>query len=217
MSQDPTPDLDPSRAARLRYARAAQLPEGDRLELSSVLPGEGPVLLEIGSGRGAFALSYASILPTHRVLALEVRRKFASLLDDRLLRDFGGRARCFAEDARLALPRLGPEGSVHAVAVHFPDPWWKKKHQKRMVVAQELPAQCARLLAPGGLLLVQTDVEERAEQYRALLETVPALRNTATEPSGYTAESPFAPSRSNREARALADGMPVFRLVYEKR
>ena len=124
-------------------------------------------------------------------------------------------ARCFAEDAGLALPRLGPDGVASFVAVHFPDPWWKKRHAKRLVVQDSFIAELARLLAPGALLLVQTDVEDRAAAYYERLAACQELENTVA--GMYAEESPFAPARSNRETRAIADGLPIHRMVFRRR
>jgi tRNA (guanine-N7-)-methyltransferase len=198
------------------YANAARLPEGDRVAIGDVIPGGGELLLEIGSGRGAFALSYAALHPEVRVLALEIRRKHAAQLAERFAKREHVNARCFANDAREALKRLVPDASIDAVAIHFPDPWWKKRHAKRLVVADELVEQLARLVKPGGIVFVQTDVESRAEEYLARFEAHPAFRNAAPEGARFVDESPFAPARSNREARAIADGLPVYRVVMRR-
>lgn len=198
------------------YANAPRLPDGAEVALDQLIPGVGPLMLEIGSGRGAFAMSYAAEHPETRLLALEIRKKHAALLGDKMAARMFTHARCFAEDARLALPRLRPDGGVTAVAVHFPDPWWKKRHAKRLVVADELVTQLARVVAPGGLVLVQTDVEARADEYLARFEANPAFRNAAPTGERFVAESPFAPARSNREIRAIADGLPVYRIVMQR-
>jgi tRNA (guanine-N7-)-methyltransferase len=198
------------------YGNAARLPEGEAIALGDVIPGDTKVLLEIGSGRGAFALAYAALHPEERLLALEIRKKHAAQLAERFASREHVNARCFANDAREALKRLGPDASVDAVAVHFRDPWWKKRHAKRLVVADELVQQLARLVKPGGIVFVQTDVEERAEEYLARFEAHPAFRNAAPEGARFVDESPFAPARSNREARAIADGLPVYRVVMRR-
>jgi tRNA (guanine-N7-)-methyltransferase len=150
------------------------------------------------------------------VLALEIRRKYAALLAQKMSTRELKYARCFAEDAREALPRLRPDASIDAVAIHFPDPWWKKRHAKRLVVADELVTQLARLVKPGGIVFVQTDVDARADEYLARFEASPAFRNTAAEGERFVHESPFAPARSNREARAIEDGLPVYRIVVRR-
>lgn len=198
-----------------RYDNAPRLPLEGFIDLNAIVSGDGPLLLEIGSGRGAFTVDYAELHRDHRVVALEIRRKWASVLAARFIARGLTNAKSFAEDAGAVLGRTGPDGCVSAVAVHFPDPWWKKRHTKRLVVKDTLVENLARLLAPGGVLMVQTDVRERAEEYRVKLDAHPDLVR------GYDGdgaeESVFAPARSNREKRAIEDGLPVVRLVYRRR
>jgi tRNA (guanine-N7-)-methyltransferase len=198
------------------YARAPRVPDVPSLAIDDLVPGRGPVLLEIGPGRGMFALEYAAAHPENRVLAIEVRRKYATLLADRFIARKLANARAYAEDARAVLPRIVPDASVRWAAVHFPDPWWKKRHAKRLVVADVLVDQLARLLEPGGEVFVQTDVEERAEQYFARVTAHPAFVSASPEGARYVDESPFAPARSNRERRAIADGLPVYRMLFRR-
>jgi tRNA (guanine-N7-)-methyltransferase len=101
--------------------------------------------------------------------------------------------------------------------VHFPDPWWKKRHAKRLVVRDTLVVELARLVAEGGTVLVQTDVEDRAEMYLARFSSSPCWAPGGDDGGWHAAESPFAPARSNREARALEDGLPVWRIVLRRR
>lgn len=203
------------RDPRVEYENAPRLPEGD-VDLAALLPSAGPLELEIGPGRGMFILERAVAAPEARLLGLEIRRKWATIVDRRLRdRGLGARARVLCEDAKLALPRLGPDASIARVFVHFPDPWWKKRHHKRMVLGEELVAQIARLLEDGGELYVQTDVPERAERYEGLL-VHPLLVPAGDEPeSPLLAANPYG-ARSNREKRADEDGLPVCRLRYRR-
>lgn len=195
------------------YAHAPRLAEGT-IALDELVQGSGPLMIEIGPGRGRFALEACAHDQELRLIAFEIRKKLAFQLDDRLnKKGYAKRARCFAEDAREALRRLGPDGVVDSVAIHFPDPWWKKRHAKRMVVGDSLVAELARLLKSGGLVLVQTDVHERAETYYRRFTEHPAFESVG---HPYVQESPFAPARSNREAIAIADGLPVYRMVFRR-
>lgn len=203
------------------YAHAPRLPEGELQDLSSLFapppegtaPPKGPVELEVGPGRGWFLVERLEHDPAVRMIGLEIRRKWATIVDDRLARrGLGSRGRVFAEDARLALPRF-PSQCLRALFVHFPDPWWKKRHQKRLVVGPELLEQAARLLVDGGELLVQTDVAERADQYEALIAREPAF--APVEASPRVADHAFG-ARSPRERKAIEDGLPVYRLLYRR-
>ena len=52
-------------------------------------------------------------------------------------------------DARDVLAWL-PTSSIDRLFVLFPDPWPKKRHQKRRLLSPEVIAQLARVLVPGG-------------------------------------------------------------------
>ena len=197
------------------YADAPRLPEGDVIDPREIVGGgASPIELEIGPGRGGFLFERLGVDPATRMVGLEIKRKWASIVDGRLrARGFGERARVFAEDARDALRRFTPD-CVSVAFVHFPDPWWKKKHQKRLVLSGSFLPELARVIRPGGQLFIQTDVEERAAAYEELVEASPSF-----EPAGAVArieENPFG-ARSPREHRAIADGLPVHRLLYVRK
>jgi tRNA (guanine-N7-)-methyltransferase len=210
-----SPEVRPTKVPKPNpYADAPRLPECNPIDLSLCVGGEGPIDLEIGPGRGAFLFERLAEDPSVRIVGLEIRRKWATLVDRRLAdRGYGKRARVFAEDARYALPRIVAE-SVSRVFVHFPDPWWKKRHHKRLVVGVPLLDEVARVLVPRGEVFVQTDVEERAAGYEALFASHVAF--TPSSEAARVEAFPFV-ARSPRERRALADGLPVFRLRYRLR
>jgi tRNA (guanine-N7-)-methyltransferase len=205
------------------YADAPRLPatpgnERGPVDLRSLVAGAW-LELEIGPGRGGFLFERAAAAPEAGLVGLEVRRKWAAIVDGRLAKaGLGGRARVFAEDAREALERLGPAGSARRVFVHFPDPWWKKRHQKRMVMGDRTVAEIGRLLERGGELYVQTDVEDRAERIASLVAAAPEVFEPSGDVAGdpHLAENPYG-ARSPREHRAVADGLPVHRLRWVRR
>ena len=212
-----SPDAPPPPARKPRpYEDAPRLPQGDSVDLRALVAGE-TLEIEIGPGRGGFLFERAAVDPKVALVGLEVRRKWAAIVDGRLAkRGLGARARVFAEDAKLALPRLSPAGAVARVYLHFPDPWWKKRHQKRLVMGDVLVDQAVRLLHDGGELFVQTDVEERAAQYEARLAAHPALVPFGdADGNARLSDNPYG-ARSPREHRAIADGLPVYRVRFRK-
>ena len=202
---------------RRRYAAAPRLPGEAKVRLEELLPARVSRLeIEVGPGRGGFLFERLAAQPDVGIVAFEVSRKWTTLVNDRLARlGLGERGRVFADDVRLALPRIEPSGHVAAVYFHFPDPWWKKRHQKRLVVGSASLDEVARLLRPGGELFVQTDVEERADLYETQI-----LGHAAFEAHGEVGarlrENPYG-ARSHRERRAIDDAIPVYRLRFRRR
>ena len=169
--------------------------------------------LEIGSGHGGFALSLARAHAERALVAIEQRRKFAEVLAAKVARRGHQNLLVLHGDARLLAPRLFAPGSLAAIHVHFPDPWWKRRHQGRRLVDDRMSVLLGALLAPGGLLDLRTDVEEYALGAVASLEGV-GLRNEAG--PGRFAEPRPDEIPSTREKRYLATGQRVWRLRLRK-
>jgi tRNA (guanine-N7-)-methyltransferase len=195
--------------ATLYKELAPRAPEG-RFSLPALLPEEGPLELDIGFGRGLSLFERARVSPQSRVIGIEIKTKWAYKVQQRIAREGLSRLCVLCGDAREILSRAEPDACLDRVSVHFPDPWWKKRHGKRLVVQERLLDDLARLMRPGGELLIQTDVQERAEQY---LEQLRAARAFAlgTE-TGLVEQNPFG-AHSNRERRAIRDGLPVWRIL----
>jgi tRNA (guanine-N7-)-methyltransferase len=179
--------------------------------------GRAELELEIGPGRGGFIVERLAAHPGVCIIGLEIRSKWATLVDERVRRlGFGDRGRVFAEDIRLALPRFSA-GSLARVFIHFPDPWWKKRHAKRRLAQADVIEQLSSRLAPRGELFVQTDVWDTAQAYREVVEGRLEFEPFGDEPgSPSLTENPYG-ARSPRERRVMADGMPVVRLRYRRR
>jgi tRNA (guanine-N7-)-methyltransferase len=200
------------------YEDAPRLPEGDTVDLRALVAGA-PLELEIGPGpKAGFLVERALAAKETALVGLEIRRKWASVGDARLAKlGHASRARVFCEDARVALPRIGPNGSIARVYLHFPDPWWKKRHTKRLVMGDVFLNEVARLLAPGGELFVQTDVAERADLYECAVTAHEAFEPAgARDGSARIDDNPYG-ARSPREHRAIADGLPVHRMTWKRR
>jgi tRNA (guanine-N7-)-methyltransferase len=214
-------------AGRSPYFDAPRLPAGEALDALQILgpaptaaesePLDAGLELEIGPGRGSFLLERLAAAPDVRMIGLEIRLKWASLLDASVREHgYGERARVFAEDIRVALPRLAPS-TLSRVFIHFPDPWWKKRHAKRRLASADVMQQLARLLRPSGELFVQTDVWATAGAYREAIEADAAFLPHGDEAgSPLLLENPYG-ARSPRERRVLCDGLPVIRLRYRRR
>lgn len=69
--------------------------------------------------------------------------------------------RLHADDVRPLLRWL-PEGSLARAFMLFPDPWPKRRHQKRRLFSPELLRLLARAMRPGAELRLATDIGDYA-------------------------------------------------------
>jgi len=198
---------------RLYREEAPRAPEG-QFDLRALVDEKGPIELDIGFGRGLSLFERAAAAPEARIVGLEVKTKLAYRVNERLRKHGVPNVTILCGDAREILKRAEPDRSVRRVSLHFPDPWWKKRHDKRRVIGEALLTELERLMMPTGELFIQTDVQHRAEQYVAQLRERTAFELAS--PSGYVDRNPFG-ARSNRERRAIDDGLPVWRILARRR
>ena len=163
--------------------------------------------LEIGPGRGAFALDHARAHPELDLVAIETRRSDVEEIRGKAARRGLKNLMVFQGDAKILVPRFFAPGALACVHVQFPDPWWKKRHQKRRMVDVELAAWLRLLLAPGGLVDFRTDVPAYATAAVTSWEEA-GFENQ----DGQGALWSGAPEvLSTRERRYAISGQPVFR------
>jgi tRNA (guanine-N7-)-methyltransferase len=172
------------------------------------------VELEVGCGKGLFLLTSALSRPEVNFVGIEVVRKYQLFTATRMAKRGLQNVRLCCADARYVLRDRVAPGSVRAVHVYFPDPWWKKRHHKRRVFTAEFVAAIVRSLQPGGLLSVATDVEAYFGVMRELIEAQPELVPLASpEPGELVNDREFL---TNFERKARLVGKPVYRLQAER-
>ena len=183
------------------------------LDFGAVFGRQAPVVFEIGFGMGDATAKIAELLPDTDFIGCEVHEPGVGAL----LKQVGERhltnVRIVQDDAVEVLKHMVPAGSLAGMHVFFPDPWHKKKHNKRRLIQPGFVAEIVKHLAPGGYLHCATDWEPYAQQMLEVLSAEPALVNTA---AGY-AEKPAYRPLTKFENRGLRLGHGVWDLVFRKR
>ena len=171
-----------------------------------------PLVLEIGFGMGEATAHIAGVRPDENFLCCEVHEPGVGALLKRIGEQGLGNIRILRHDAVEVIDHMLRPGMLAGVHIFFPDPWHKKRHNKRRLVQPDLVRRLATRLAPGGYLHCATDWQPYAEQMLEVLAAEPQLVNTA---EAY-AERPAYRPLTKFENRGLRLGHGVWDLVFRK-
>ncbi len=176
-----------------------------------------PLILEIGFGMGEATAHIARVRPHDNFLCCEVHEPGVGALLKRIGEHGIGNIRILQHDAVEVLDHMLPEASLDGVHIFFPDPWHKKKHNKRRLIQPPFVAKLARRLKPGGYLHCATDWQPYAEQMLAVLTAEPLLVNSAADAGlgGYAPKPDYRPL-TKFENRGLRLGHGVWDLVFRR-
>lgn len=182
------------------------------LNLDQVFGRTAPKILEIGFGMGETTAAIAQACPENDFLAIEVHSPGVGSL----LKQIGDaeltNIRIIQHDAIDVLQHMIADDSLDGVHIFFPDPWHKKRHNKRRLIQSPFIAQLTKKLRINGYIHVATDWQDYAEQVLSVLSAEPLLKNTASD---------YAPRPSYRpltkfERRGLNLGHGIWDMIFTR-
>jgi tRNA (guanine-N7-)-methyltransferase len=183
------------------------------LDLDAVFGRSAPRVLEIGFGMGDATAQVAGALPGTDFIGVEVHVPGVGALLKHIGAQNLNNIRIVQDDAVQVLAQMIPPSALAGVHIWFPDPWHKKRHNKRRLIQPGFVAQLVRHIAPGGYLHCATDWQPYAEQMLEVLNAEPGLANTAS--SGYAPRPEWRPL-TKFENRGIQLGHGVWDLVFKR-
>lgn len=209
--QHPDLAVDPNNLAGLSWPR--------------LFGNERQVELEIGIGKGTFLLRRAKQCPERNFLGIEWANEFYRLALDRMQRWGMANVRVLRTDASDFMQRLCPRGSLSVLHIYHPDPWPKRRHNKRRLFQARFVAAATDCMLAGGRISVQTDHAEYFGVIRELLLDRPDLAEvefadprfgiqTAAVTEGATNSAGAA---TNFEIKYRREGRAIYQIAVEKR
>jgi tRNA (guanine-N7-)-methyltransferase len=198
MNDEPNSDRavgPPQRHIRSFALRRGHVTQGQRRAVERLLPSIGvpystepldfvtlfgrraPTVLEIGFGMGETTAAIAAARPDVDFLGVEVFLAGVGALLKRIDELKLANIRIVHHDAVEVVRDMIPRDSLAGVHIYFPDPWQKKRHHKRRLIAQPVVGMLAARIVPGGYLHCATDWEDYAQQMLEVLSAESQLRN----------------------------------------
>ena len=183
------------------------------LDLANLFDDDSPITLEIGFGDGVSLATMAANAPAQNFIGIEVHRpgvgRLLHLIEENNLTNL----KVMDDDAVEIIKNRIPDGSLARVQLFFPDPWHKKRHNKRRIVQDEFVKLIASKLSANGVFHLATDWEPYAEHMAEVMEASADFKSQTA-----TAYSPKPEARPTTkfETRGLKLGHGVWDLLYQK-
>lgn len=182
------------------------------LDLDAAFGRGAPKILEVGFGMGTATAEIAQARPDCDFLAIEVHTpgvgNLLRLIDEQKIPNL----RLMRHDAVEVIDNMLTPGSLDGFHLYFPDPWHKKRHNKRRLVQPPFVEKIVSRLKPGAYIHMATDWEDYAIQMLEVLSAHPALQNTC---EGYAPRPDYRPL-TKFEVRGIKLGHGVWDLLFRK-
>ena len=153
----------------------AQSPESltNQLDLEKIFGRKAPLHVDLGCGDGSFLCALAQRMPCKNFLGIErllgrirsAARKAASLDNVRLLQ----------MESFYAVRYLLPAESVETFYLLFPDPWPKRRHQRRRIVTPDFLNSGYVALEQNGAIYIATDHLDYFQKIKKIAESTPGF------------------------------------------
>ena len=137
--------------------------EEKKVNLAEIFPTSKKIIMEIGFGMGEATAIIAKNHPNNAYIAVDVHPPGIGKLLGRIVQSGLTNLRVIEDDVHIVLPHMFEDESLDAIHLYFPDPWPKKKHNKRRIVNEGFLALIHPKLKKGGYIHIATDWVPYAE------------------------------------------------------
>ncbi len=212
--------------------RAGKITPGQQKSLESLLPVHGiehvsslvdlnvvfgrdsPKIIEIGFGMGKSTSQTAIANPDFDYLGIEVHPPGVGSLLMEIDQYKIDNVKVIRYDAVKVIKDMIMDNSIHGFHIFFPDPWHKKRHNKRRIIQATFIELLCSKLKPGGYIHLATDWEDYAIWMLDILNSNPKLINTSA--TGDYVPRPLQRPETKFEQRGLSLGHGVWDLIFKK-
>jgi tRNA (guanine-N7-)-methyltransferase len=129
----------------------------EQIKISEIFPTSDKVIMEIGFGMGEATAIIAKNHPNNGYIAVDVHPPGIGKLLARIVENDLTNLKVIEEDVHVVLQHMIADESLDGIHLFFPDPWPKKKHNKRRIVNEGFLALIHPKIKKGGFIHIATD------------------------------------------------------------
>ena len=127
------------------------------IDLKAIFPKANKVIMEIGFGMGEATAIIAKNHPENAYIAVDVHPPGIGKLLSKIDEDKLTNVKVIEDDVHVVLVHMFADQSLDGIHLYFPDPWPKKKHNKRRIVNDGFLQLIHPKLKKGGFIHIATD------------------------------------------------------------
>ena len=129
----------------------------EQINIPAIFPASEKVIMEIGFGMGEATAIIAKNHPNNGYIAVDVHPPGIGKLLARIVENDLTNLKVIEEDVHVVLQHMIADESLDGIHLFFPDPWPKKKHNKRRIVNEGFLALIHPKIKKGGFIHIATD------------------------------------------------------------
>jgi tRNA (guanine-N7-)-methyltransferase len=129
----------------------------EQINIPAIFPASEKVIMEIGFGMGEATAIIAKNHPNNGYIAVDVHPPGIGKLLARISENDLTNLKVMEEDVHVVLQHMIADESLDGIHLFFPDPWPKKKHNKRRIVNAGFLALIHPKIKKGGFIHIATD------------------------------------------------------------
>ena len=129
----------------------------EQINIPAIFPASEKVIMEIGFGMGEATAIIAKNHPNNGYIAVDVHPPGIGRLLARIVENDLTNLKVIEEDVHVVLQHMIADESLDGIHLFFPDPWPKKKHNKRRIVNAGFLSLIHPKIKKGGFIHIATD------------------------------------------------------------
>ena len=129
----------------------------EQINIPAIFPASQKVIMEIGFGMGEATAIIAKNHPNVGYIAVDVHPPGIGKLLARIVENDLTNLKVIEEDVHVVLQHMVADESLDGIHLFFPDPWPKKKHNKRRIVNEAFLSLIHPKIKKGGFIHIATD------------------------------------------------------------
>jgi len=143
------------------------------IDLKQIFPTSDAVIMEIGFGMGEATAIIAKNHPNNGYIAVDVHPPGIGKLLARIVENELTNLKVIEDDVHVVMQHMIPDQSLDGIHLYFPDPWPKKKHNKRRIVNEGFLQLIHPKIKNGGFIHIATDWVPYAESIKEVFAASP--------------------------------------------